>query len=44
VQTVPAARAAIAPAIRKGLHLSTQEIRIRHVHHTLMQYVGKTEV
>lgn len=35
---LPRIQAGMRYAAFKGLHLSTQEIRIRHFHHTLMRY------
>lgn len=37
---LPRIQAGMRSAAFEGLHLSTQEIRIRHFHHTLMQYIG----
>jgi len=36
---LPRIQAGMRSAAFEGLHLSTQEIRIRHFHHTLMRYV-----
>jgi phenylpropionate dioxygenase-like ring-hydroxylating dioxygenase large terminal subunit len=36
---LPRIQAGMRSAAFTGLHLSTQEIRIRHFHHTLMQYL-----
>ena len=36
---LPRIQAGMRSAAFAGLHLSTQEIRIRHFHHTLMRYV-----
>lgn len=37
---LPRIQAGMRSAAFEGLHLSTQEIRIRHFHRTLMQYIG----
>ena len=38
---LPRIQAGMRSAAFKGLHLNTQEIRIRHHHHTLMQYLER---
>lgn len=40
MRNLPRIQAGMRSAAFRGLHLSAQEIRIRHFHHTLMQYIG----
>jgi len=37
---LPRIQAGMRSAAFQGLHLSTQEVRIRHFHRTLMRYIG----
>jgi len=37
---LPRIQAGMRSAAFTALHLSTQEVRIRHFDHTLMQYIG----
>ena len=40
---LPRIQAGMRSAAFEGLHLSTQEIRIRHFHHTLMRYLARED-
>jgi ring hydroxylating enzyme alpha subunit len=39
--SLPRIQAGMRSAAFTGLHLSTQEVRIQHFHHTLMRYLEK---